>query len=40
VKKSQVMKRNEITKDGGEKLYEYVLQLIEENVKKGNIIED
>lgn len=40
VKKSQVMKRNSITKDGGEKLYEYALELIEENVKKGNIIDE
>ncbi len=39
IKKEQVLNRNARTKEGSETLWEYVRQLIEENVKKGNIAE-
>ena len=40
VKESQVMKRQCATGLGSEDIWEYSKQLIEENVKKGNIIRD
>ena len=40
VRKSQVVKRQSRTKLGSEGIWEYSKQLIEENVKKGNIIRD
>lgn len=40
VKKMQVMGRNKITPEGSDNLWEYVRQLIIDNVKKGNIIDE
>lgn len=40
VRESQVVKRQSRTKLGSEGIWEYSKQLIEENVKKGNIIRD
>ena len=41
VKKSWVMKRNQNTSKGSEEIWEYAREnLIEKNVKKGNIIDD
>lgn len=37
VKKSQVMGRNERTHEGSEVLWEYIRNIIEENIEKGNI---
>ncbi len=39
IQKSQILKRNENTHEGSEALWEYALNLIEENTKKGNIGE-
>ena len=39
VTKSKIQKRNERTKVGSQTLWEYVMQLIDENVKKGNILD-
>lgn len=40
VKKSQIIKRNENTCLGSSKLWEYAKKLIDENVDKGNIINE
>ncbi len=40
VKKSQIINRNENTKDGSFMLWDYCEKLIEENVKKGKIIDE
>lgn len=40
VTKSKITKRNERTKVGSQTLWEHVMQLIDENVKKGNILEE
>lgn len=40
VTKSKITKRNERTKVGSQTLWEYVMQLIDENVKKGNILDE
>ncbi|MCI8327899.1 MAG: HD domain-containing protein [Lachnospiraceae bacterium] len=40
VKKSQIMKRNEKTSEGSKKIWDYLERVIEENIKKGNIIDD
>ena len=40
VKRSQIYKRNRITVDGSAKIWEYMQELIQENINKGNIIED
>lgn len=40
VKKSQVMGRNERTHEGSEEIWSYLKNIIDENVKKGNIIDD
>lgn len=41
VRKSWVMKRNQNTSEGSEEIWEYAREnLIEKNVKKGNIIDD
>lgn len=40
VKKSQIYKRNRITGDGSAKIWEYMQELIQENINKGNIIDD
>jgi putative hydrolase of HD superfamily len=40
VTKSKITKRNERTKVGSQTLWEHVMQLIEDNVKKGNIIDE
>ncbi|MBO5303302.1 MAG: HD domain-containing protein [Lachnospiraceae bacterium] len=37
VKKSQVMNRNAYTHEGSETLWEYIRNIIEENVKQGNL---
>lgn len=39
VRKSQILERNRRTHEGSEVLWEYVRELIEENVKNGNIME-
>lgn len=40
VTRSQILKRNENTKEGSEQLWEYGLELIQMNVENGNIIND
>ncbi len=40
VKKSQVMGRNERTHEGSEVIWEYLKTIIDENVEKGNIVDD
>ena len=40
VKKSQIMARNERTHEGSEVIWEYLKNIIDENVKKGNIIQN
>lgn len=40
VKKSQIVKRNENTPQGSSDIWECMEELIEKNVRKGNIIED
>ena len=40
VKRSQIYKRNRITVDGSAKIWEYMQELIQENINKGNIIDD
>lgn len=40
VAKSQVMKRNERTHEGSEAIWAYAKEMIEENVAKGNLIDD
>lgn len=40
VKRSQIYKRNRITGDGSTKIWEYMQELIQENINKGNIIDD
>ena len=40
VKRSQIYKRNRITGDGSAKIWEYMQELIQENINKGNIIDD
>lgn len=40
VKRSQIYKRNRITGDGSAKIWEYMRELIQENINKGNIIDD
>ncbi len=40
VKKTQVMGRNKITPEGSANIWEYVKQLIIDNVNKGNIIDE
>ena len=40
VKRSQIYKRNRITGDGSAKIWEYMHELIQENINKGNIIDD
>lgn len=37
VKKTQILERNARTHEGSETLWEYILQIIEENVENGNI---
>ena len=39
VNKSQIMERNAKTHEGSEVLWEYIRKIIEENTKKGNIME-
>lgn len=39
VRKSQILERNRSTHEGSEVLWEYARELIEENVKNGNIME-
>ncbi len=39
IRKEQVLNRNGRTKEGSEALWDYVLGLVEKNVKKGNIAE-
>ena len=40
VKKSQVLNRQQKSKDGSEAIWEYTKQLIEDNVNKGNLIDE
>lgn len=40
VKRSQIYKRNRITGDGSAKIWKYMQELIQENIDKGNIIDD
>lgn len=40
VKRSQIYKRNRITGDGSAKIWEYMQELIQVNINKGNIIDD
>ena len=40
VKLSQIMKRNEKTKEGSDVLWDYELKVIQEQIEKGNIIKD
>ena len=40
VKRSQIYKRNRITGDVSAKIWEYIQELIQENINKGNIIDD
>ena len=40
VKRSQIYKKNRITGDGSAKIWEYMQELIQENINKGNIIDD
>ena len=40
VKKSQILKRNARTKDGSEEIWKYMEEMIDRNVKKGNIIDE
>jgi len=40
VKKSQVMGRQKDTSKGSEKIWEYLENMIDENVRKGNIIDE
>ena len=40
VKRSQIYKRNRITGEGSAKIWEYMQELIQENINKGNIIDD
>ena len=40
VKRSQIYKRNRITGDGSAKIWEYMQELIQEKINKGNIIDD
>lgn len=39
VRKAQILERNRSTHEGSEVLWEYARELIEENVKNGNIME-
>lgn len=40
VKRSQIYKRNRITGEGSAKIWEYMQELIQENIDTGNIIDD
>lgn len=40
VTKTKIVKRNERTKIGSETLWERVMQIVDKNVKKGNIIDE
>lgn len=40
VKKSQVMKRNERTHEGSERIWEYAMELIGKNVKEGRLLDE
>ncbi len=40
VKKSQVVNRQKSTKEGSEEIWAFIRQLIEENVEKGNLINE
>ena len=40
VTKTKIQKRNERTKQGSQTLWEHVMRIVDENVKKGNIIDE
>lgn len=40
IKKSQVLKRQERTKPGSEEIWEFSVKLVQENVDKGNLIDE
>ena len=39
IRKSQVLKRQEKTKPGSEEIWDFSVKLVQENVKKGNLID-
>ena len=39
IRKSQVLKRQEKTKPGSEEIWDFSVRLVQENVKKGNLID-
>ena len=40
VKKSQIYKRNRYTKDGSEKIWEYMQEIVQKHIEQGHIIDD
>ena len=40
IKKSQVLKRQEKTKPGSEEIWDFSVKLVQENVEKGNLIDE
>ena len=40
IKKSQVLKRQERTKPGSEKIWDFSVKLVQENVEKGNLFDE
>lgn len=40
VKKSQIYKRNQYTKDGSREIWEYMKKIIDKHIEAGNIIDD
>lgn len=40
IKKSQVLKRQERTKPGSEEIWDFSVKLVQENVEKGNLIDE
>ncbi len=40
IKKSQVLKRQERTKSGSEEIWDFSVKLVQENVEKGNLIDE
>ena len=40
IKKSQVLKRQERTKPGSEEIWDFSVKLVQENVEKGNLVDE
>ena len=40
IRKSQVLKRQERTKPGSEEIWDFSVKLVQENVEKGNLIDE